>query len=179
MAKLTSKDIGYPDLKQKRAMTPVEVPLGQTLDYYVPFYFGTRSPMLFAYKSGRVTGKNEDQDDIVYFATTVEDIAASGAAFAFTDGHPIREPKAFYNDLSQLGQVDLALMTQTYWFDTDADPDRRRRRQAEFLVWEQVPLGLLRCVAARSQQVRHDVEELLAENSIDLPCLHKPNWYYN
>jgi len=73
---LTTRDIAYSDLKRRRALTPVEAGPGGTLADYVPFYFGTRSPMLYAYKGGYVTGKRENQDAIVYFVTTVEKIAS-------------------------------------------------------------------------------------------------------
>jgi hypothetical protein len=109
--------------------TEVEVSPGGTLGDYVPFYFGIRSPMLFTYKNGNVTGKSENQDEIIYIVSSAEDVDAEGLAFAFSDGHPIVEPKAFYNDLAKLNEVDLALMTQRHWFDTDNDPDRKRRRQ--------------------------------------------------
>jgi hypothetical protein len=40
---------------------------GGTLDQYVPFYFGPRSPMMLTYKNGNVTGKREDISEPVYF----------------------------------------------------------------------------------------------------------------
>ncbi|AVT29874.1 DUF4433 domain-containing protein [Plantactinospora sp. BC1] len=173
-----ARNIAYPNLKEQRAITLVEVPPGETLDKYVPFYFGTRSPMLFTYKNGNVTGKPENQDDIIYFATTAETIVQNGFPFAFTDGHPIREPKAFYNDLRDLEQVDLPLMEQKYWNDTDADPDRKRRRQAEFLVWERVPLPAIMALGARTESVRLALEEIVMKHSLGIRCIKRPGWYY-
>lgn len=34
-------------------------------------------------------------------------------------------------------------MTARYWYDTDDDPDRKRRRQAEFLVHDFFPWELV------------------------------------
>lgn len=175
---LTARDIAYPDLKQKRASTPVEVPPGGTLADYVPFYFGTRSPMLYVYKSGRVTGKPESQDDLVYFATYAEDVASAGLEFAFTDGHPIREPKAFYKDLVDLQSVDLPLMKEKMWNDTDDDPDRMRRRQAEFLAHQKIDLSMFRVVGTRTVRMKNEVERLLRDKGIDLPCSVQEKWYY-
>jgi hypothetical protein len=176
---LTARDIAFSDLKLKRAETVVEVAPGGTLADYVPFYFGTRSPMLFVYHKGGVTGKPESQNDLVYFVAYVEDIVQSGFAYAFTDGHPIREPKAFYNDITQLTNVDLPLMTQQMWTDTNEDPDRKRRRQAEFLVYERVPLEIFRGVATRTEAMRTEVREMLAHNSIHMRCAVRSDWYYN
>jgi hypothetical protein len=47
-----ARNVVYLNLKEQRARTLVEVPPRGTLDKYVPFYFGTRSPMLFTYKNG-------------------------------------------------------------------------------------------------------------------------------
>lgn len=173
-----TRSIAYSNLKEQRARTLVEVLPGETLDKYVPFYFGTRSPMLYTYKNGNVTGKIESQDEIVYFATTAETIVENGLLFAFTDGHPIREPKAFYNDLQDLKHVDLPLMKQTYWNDTDADPDRKRRRQAEFLIWERVPLTAIMALAARTELVRLALAETATKYSLDIRCICRPGWYY-
>ncbi|NMO50677.1 DUF4433 domain-containing protein [Actinoplanes sp. TBRC 11911] len=176
---LTVRDIAYSGLKQKRAVTEVEVPPGGTLADYVPFYFGTRSPMMYAYKKGKVTGKPENLDNLVYFATDVEDVADTGRQFAFTDGHPIREPKAFYNDLADLSFVDFPLMKERMWIDTDDDPDRRRRRQAEFLVHQRIELNLFRVVGTRTARMKNEVMQLLEEHRIALPCDVKSNWYYD
>jgi hypothetical protein len=176
---LTIRDIAYSDLKQKRAETIVEVSPGGTLDDYVPFYFGPRSPMLFVYKSGGVTGKPEDQNELVYFGTYAEDIADKELPFVFTDGHPIREPKAFYNEISDLSHVDHPLMQEVMWRDTNDDPDKKRRRQAEFLVHDRVELSLVRCLGTRTSHMQSEVQEILRRNSIDIPCLLKPEWYYN
>jgi hypothetical protein len=99
--------------------------------------------------------------------------------FAFTDGHPIREPKAFYNDLRDLKHVDLPLMEQKYWNDTDADPDRKRRRQAEFLVWERVPLPMIMALGARTDSVRLTPEGIVTKHSLNMRCIERPGWYYD
>ncbi|UTW68357.1 DUF4433 domain-containing protein [Anaerobacillus sp. HL2] len=39
--------------------------------------------------------------------------------------------------------MDWDVMESKYWFDTDDDPDRKRRRQAEFLVLRHFPLELV------------------------------------
>lgn len=109
---LNARDIAYSSIKQQRAQTVVEVPPGGTLDQYVPFYFGPRSPMMLTYKSGNVTGKEEDISELVYLVSYAELVAQQGLRFVFTDGHPIVEPRFFSNDLADLGEVDLTLMQE-------------------------------------------------------------------
>ena len=55
---LTLRDIAYQNLKLRRMTTPVEVPPGGVLADYVPFYFGPRSPMLYAYSSSTASTRH-------------------------------------------------------------------------------------------------------------------------
>lgn len=176
---LTTRDIAYGSLKAKRMGTPVEVSPGGTLGDYVPFYFGPRSPMMFTYHKGNVTGKPENLEDIVYLVSTAETVQQAGLSFVFTDGHPIKEPKAFFNDLADLHEVDLPLMKEKYWFDTDAYPDRKRRRQAEFLVRGAMPWSLIIGIVTKTTATKLQVENLLASQRHIPPCQQRPHWYYD
>ncbi|MFI7543089.1 DUF4433 domain-containing protein [Actinoplanes sp. NPDC049599] len=175
---LNRRNIAYTSIKAQRARTVVEVPPGGTLDQYVPFYFGPKSPMMLTYKSGNVTGKREDLSELLYFVTAAQDIAAAGLPFAFTDGHPIVEPRLFFNDLVDLREVDLPLMKERDWFDYDDYPDRKRRRQAEFLVWEKMPLEYMRGIVTMNEEKCRKVLGILESNDVDLPCRSRPGWYY-
>jgi hypothetical protein len=159
--------------------TRVEVAPYGTLGDYVPFYFGVKSPMLFTYKNGRVTGRRENQDELIYLATTAESIQAARLPFAFSDGHPIREPKAFYNTLSLLCQVDLPLMTQRDWYDYNGDPDRMRRRQAEFLIYQRFAWEHVQVIGVRTKAMATWAEEAIRDMPHQPPCLVRPAWYYS
>jgi ssDNA thymidine ADP-ribosyltransferase DarT-like protein len=176
---LTRHGIAYSSLKQKRLNTKVERAPGGTLGDYVPFYFGPRSPMLLTYKSGNVTGKPENQDEIIYFVTTAEAVAARGYRFVFTDGHPIKEPKAFFNNLADIDEVDLDLMTKKYWNDTDSDPDRKRRRQAEFLVYQRFAWEHVDEIGVRTRQMQQWVTASLRDTPHKPLCKVHPTWYYD
>jgi hypothetical protein len=134
--------------------------------------------MMLTYKNGNVTGKKEDLSELMYFVAAVQDIADAGLPFAFTDGHPIVEPRLFFNDLADLGEVDLALMEEKWWFDNDEYPDRKRRRQAEFLVWGKVPLENIRGIVTMNEQKCREVLGVLQHHNIDMACRSRPGWYY-
>ncbi|TQS43750.1 DUF4433 domain-containing protein [Cryptosporangium phraense] len=175
---IESRNVAYSDLKLERSQTIVEVPPGGTLDDYVPFYFGPKSPMMLTYMNGNVTGSLEDLNEIVYFVSSAQHVEASGLKFAFTDGHPVKQPRFFYNDLADLGEVDHALMWQKWWHDTDEYPDRKRRRQAEFLVWREMPLTEIDHLVTKSHPKRLEVESMLSNWDLDIPCRAWPSWYY-
>lgn len=173
------RSIAYDSIKRKRAQTIVEVPPGGTLDDYVPFYFGPRSPMMYTYRNGNVTGRAEDLSELVYLVSEAEKVASQGMPYAFTDGHPIVEPRSFFNNLDNLGEVDLDLMRERWWYDTNEYPDRKRRRQAEFLVWERMPLELISYFATKTESKRAEVEGLLRSKGLQTPCRAYRNWYYS
>jgi hypothetical protein len=175
---LAGLEISYSALKDKRMRTAVEISPGGTLGDYVPFYFAPCSPMLLAYKDGYVTGRPENQDDIIYLVTDAEYITWRGLTFVFTDGHPITEPKAFFNQLSDLSKVDFSIMPGRYWFDTNSDPDRKRRRQAEFLILGNFAWTDVRAIGVRTDAAKQRVEDIMRDTSYKPPCVIRPAWYY-
>jgi hypothetical protein len=136
---LTPLGIAHQHIKQRRAGREVPVAAGGTLADYVPFYFAPRSPMLYAIHKHQVTGYNEGQHDILHLVVTIQRVARSGLSFAFTDGHADVKMSRFFDHLSNLDQIDWAIMPEKYWNDTQQDTDRKRRRQAEFLIYRNSP----------------------------------------
>jgi hypothetical protein len=171
--------IAHQHIKERRAKRRVPVAAGGTLADYVPFYFAPRSPMLFTISRGNVQGYTEGQRPIVYLVSTVETAVALNKPWTFTDGHAEMEISQFFADLKQLSKVvDWNVMQAQYWNDTREDNDRRRRRQAEFLVYEFFPWAAVSRIGVHSNTIKRQVE--FALQSID----HKPevvveaDWYY-
>ena len=153
--------IAYTDLKEKRAHTRVTVAAGGTLADYVPFYYGPRSPMLYVNWRGGVAGYDGGQEDIVHLVCALEDLVVAGN-FVITDGHPITPLSTQHDTLVALDRIDWRVMRLKYWADDDTDGDRKRRRQAEFLVHRQVPVGAVRLVAGIDEPVAQRAAEALA-----------------
>ena len=84
----------------------------------------------------------------------------------------------FYNDLTHLDEVDWSVLESKYWNDTDEFPDRKRRRQAEFLVHESVPLELFLGIGVRDQRIKTKVNDILEKYSVDMTVLQKPLFYF-
>lgn len=74
--------------------------------------------------------------------------------------------------------VDWQVMRARMWNNTAEDPDRMRRRMAEFLVYEHVPIDCLTEVVVRNVGMETDVEALLATYSVPLPVRVRPGWYF-
>ncbi|MBE9116925.1 DUF4433 domain-containing protein [Lusitaniella coriacea LEGE 07157] len=98
--------------------------------------------------------------------------------FKFTDGHATIGYSCFYEDLKDLEQIDWEIMEERYWADTNEDGDRKRRRQAEFLIYECCPWELIAEIGVINRNIQYQVQEIL-QNIADLPPVRvQSNWYY-
>lgn len=170
--------IAHRNIQQRRHHTSVPCGPGGTIHDYVPWYFGTRSPMLYANHRGNVPTNTDGQQAIIYLVSTVEAVVAAGLPFVFTDGHAIMFNSVFYDDLARLDQIDWPLMSAQYWHDTDDDPDRSRRKQAEFLVHSAFPWSLVHEIGVydegRLQEVRSSLQGRTHQPTVRL----KRAWYF-
>lgn len=89
--------IAHQTIQDRRAYTQVPCGPGGCLHDYVPFYFGARSPMLYAIKSGNVEGYEQGQEAVVYLVSTAQKVSGAGLGHVFTDGHGIMGFTAFYD----------------------------------------------------------------------------------
>jgi hypothetical protein len=171
--------IAHQHIKDRRAKRKVPVAVGGTLADYVPFYFAPRSPMLFTMNRGNVEGYSDGQRPILHLVSTVENATCLDKPWAFTDGHAEMAMSTFHTDLNALDTiVDDEVMEARYWNDTLEDNDRKRRRQAEFLVHQSFPWTAIGLIGVRDDAIRARVEAEI------LHADHKPkvkvetDWYY-
>ena len=136
--------IAYEGIQRRCHDTIVPIDPGGNLHDYVPFHFAPRSPMLYTINKGNVESFHDSQDKLVYLVVKIQGVSDNNLDFVFSDGHPIMAFSKFFADLSMLGEViDWPLMRDRYWHNTDDDSDRKRRRQAEFLVYQKLPVELI------------------------------------
>jgi hypothetical protein len=175
---LVSVGIAYQHIKDRRARKRVPVGRGGTLADYVPFYFAPRSPMLYAIHKGQVPSYDSGQSSVVHLVTSTEAVIAEPLPFVFTNGHADMAFSRFYDDLRDLDQVDWAIMGERYWNDTPEDGDRKRRRQAEFLVYRSLPWHLVAEIGVISRAVAEEVGTALEAAEHRPPVVVRPGWYY-
>jgi len=175
---LESIGIAHQHIKNRRARRPIPVGPGGTLADYVPFYFAPHSPMLFAIHKGQVVGYQGGQGEVVHLCTMAEDIAAAGLSFVFSEGHAEMAISDFFSDLGDLDRVDWYVMRATFWNDTAADGDRKRRRQAEFLVHGFVPWARIAAIGVMNQATAGLANEALRGAAHKPEILLRPRWYY-
>ncbi len=178
LADLDVTSIAYEGIQNRRAHWPVTCGPKGVLHDYVPFYFAARSPMLYAIHKGQVDGA-ADQRAILHLVTSVGEIQKHDCEFVFTDGHAIIALSEYFEQVDELQEhVDWDLMKSKWWSDTDQDPDRKRRRQAEFLIHRRVPWTCVTEIAVSDKHIADRVREIIE------PAQHKPDvhvrrqWYY-
>jgi hypothetical protein len=120
------------------------------------------------------------QEPVVHLVSSIETVAAHipPLAWLFTDGHAVIDFSEYYTDVSDLDKVDWAIMTSRYWNDTLDDGDRLRRRQAEFLVHQFFPWGLVNEVAVIDAKVANNVNRMIATAAHVPNVVVRRDWYY-
>lgn len=175
---LSAIGVAHEHIKARRARKPVPVAPGGTLADYVPFYFAPRSPMLFAIHTGAVEGYAQGQEPIVHLVSAVDAVSQRGLPSVFTDGHAVMDISRFFTDLTDLDQIDWQIMRTTYWNDTNEDGDRKRRRQAEFLVHRFFPWPLVSEIGVMTTRAADYINRVLEPASHRPPVTVRRDWYY-
>jgi len=170
-------NIAYTSIQEQRAAKRVPCGPGGCLHDYVPFYFTNRSPMLYTINRGNVPCDG-GQNALVHLVSTAQKVVTAGLGYAFSDGHGIMAYSSFYDDLARLEEIDWEVIGSRQWADTVEDGDRKRRKQAEFLVRDTFPIRLLSGIVVPTPQRRDEVETLLARHGFELKVVDKSAWYY-
>lgn len=168
------------DVQSKRHVRGIPCGPGGTIHDYVAFYFGYLSPMLLNLKTGRVAGYAEGQEPLIYLVSSVQAVRDTGAKFVFSDGHGLATFTEWFDDLAQLDRVDWEMVYQRYWSDNLDDPDRQRRKQAEFLVHRSCDWSSITEIGVLNPAVQQRVERTLEGYPIALrrPVIVRASWYY-
>ena len=174
---VASVNIGYDHIKERRRQRLVTVGPRGTLDHYVPFYFAPRSPMLYTISKGNVEDSGT-QSHIVHLVVNVDHVVDQGLSYVFTDGHAEMAVSGQYTDLADLTKIDWDLMKFVMWNDTNAYPNRKQKRQAEFLVHHHCPWDLVTSIGVMDTEALQMVQDVL-RGIAPLPSIavHR-DWYY-
>jgi hypothetical protein len=173
--KLSFRSAAHEHINERRKQTSVTAGAGGVLSDYVAWSFGRRSPMLCAIANGRV--HDSQQKDIVHLVSYLHEFIERDCQWAFCDGHPVVSLSKYYDHISQLSVIDWPLMQKKWWHNTEDDPDRARRRQAEFLVSDFVPWPVVRGIGVVDEEIAAQVAAILAPSQTP-PIKVVADWYY-
>lgn len=146
---------------------------------YVPFYFSVRTPMLYNIITGQGVPRM-DQKDIVYLCCKMTDLTSLTKPWCFTDGNAAKRITKFYNDLAHIDKIDwVSIQSEDFrHVNADGDEDRIRKKHAEFLVKDRVPRSKIAGLAVLNNQVKTEVEDIVAQCNIEIEVKVKPKFYF-
>jgi hypothetical protein len=172
--------IGMGGIKARRLRLPVTCHSGTYVGQYVPFYFCSRSIMLYVIRCANHAELTYGggQEPIVHLEADLHRVIswADGASrrWAFS----LSNAGAFYTQFrSEVGQLD-----EVNWpavFAMDFRPaDIKEGKQAEFLVYESFPWQLVERIGVISHGVGTQVVNAMREAAHRPPVEIKRDWYY-
>lgn len=145
---LVKEDISDQAVQNRRADISA---FGRSLHDYFPLYFNPQNPMLFV--------RREIQNDLVILCFNRELLVQDGVIF--TDGNAASSPTNFFDDVSRLDELDWDCIWAEYW--KDFGEDGRRKRCAEVLVPDAIPLTRIRRRRVRTSSTRARFDKLMRE----------------
>lgn len=172
--------IGMSKIKERRLELPVRCHEGTCVGDYVPFYFCSRSVMLYvihcrdseelAYKGGQKPVVHLEADLMQAIAWADKD----KRRWAFSLSNAGARYAEFRSNPKQLGEIGWDAVAATKW----SAPEIKEPKQAEFLVFDRFPWKLVTRIGVINESIKAKVEAVLADAE------HKPAvevqsaWYY-
>jgi ssDNA thymidine ADP-ribosyltransferase, DarT len=135
--------------------------------------------MLYSIMCGNVGGVDPNQRRLVYLVSSTEQAYDEGLACVFSDGNAATYGLTrFEADSALLAEhVDWSVMRLRMWNNTATDPDRRRRRMAEFLVHDHLPIKLIHEVGVFDTRIKRDFAAAVGD-VWTVPVHVRREWYF-
>lgn len=171
-------NIGNPELIDKRANHPVQLPPGGLLNDYVPFYFTPFSPMLRNIHTGWGGIQKRPNEEIVILVSSLRHIAGLSLPFLFTDSHAYYQWANFYADLANLDKIDWPLLQRRDFKRDPEDPAKFERYQAEALIHQHLPVGGILGIVCYTEALKQRIEQEIQARHLNLPVYARTGWYF-
>lgn len=170
--------IGDSTLIESRNLKQIPLTPKGNFNNYVAFYFGPRSPMLYTIQNGFNNVKIRQPQEIIYLVTTFTNVIQNESQYVFTDGHGYHKMSQFFDNEKGLEEVDWNIVAARQWTETEDDPDRKRRKQAEFLVYQELPITALHAIVVYDQATKEKVLAVLTRYDFNCNVVVHPKSYY-
>lgn len=151
---------------------------GRLLGEYIPFYFGARTPMLYVIQKGFNLVSPTPAENIVYCISSIQKVIDNNLEFIFTDGHAVNGFSTQYtvtniNDIDTI--IDWKAVRSQYWSDDGNDLDKKRRKEAEFLVLGDIPINSILGYVVYNEKAKN---QLIGYGVNDTKIQIKSNFYF-
>jgi hypothetical protein len=171
-------EIGRPEIISRRTTRVVDVSPGGTLSDYVPFYFNTKTPMLYNIKTGWKDLQKRSMNDIIVIATSLPALSDMGIPFVYSDRNATLVTAEFRDNLDELGSLPWGLWKADDFRRDDSRPDKVERYQSEALIHRSLPVDAIRAIICYSEARKVEVETLVAQNNLTIKVYCRSGWYF-
>lgn len=177
---LPGTTIGMGAIKARRLQLPVGCYSNAFVGDFVPFYFCPRSVMLYVIhcaNSPELTYRG-GQGPIIHLEADLRKVIqwadASGHSWAFSESNAGAAYTQFWKDISKFDQLNWPHIAARQW----APADVKEAKQAEFLMYNHFPWGLVERIGVHSRGVFNSVSGALATAAHNPAVEIIPDWYY-
>lgn len=170
----THLDAASETIQERRSTMEVTcAPKGKVHDY-VPCYFCSMNPMVLSL----INSKNVDQQFILFFAIPIDKLIDDNVIFTDASANT-GIPPSFYTDPADLENLDWKAIQSKKW--RHIYKDELRRRMAEVLVKDSVPMSMIEHIVVWNEGIKKRVEETFKKNKVECPSvIYQPlNSTYN
>jgi hypothetical protein len=146
----------------------VTIPASQRpLHDYVPLYLGFKTP---------IVAINQTQNENLLFLRFSLDILSTPGAVV-SDGNARSQKTQFYlfNGPDTFAQIDVAAIRTVKY---SKDPVLKRKKQAEVLIPDKLPIAQLLDIICFSEKTKSRVLLILTEFGMHRPVIVNPGWYF-
>lgn len=169
--------IGSTDVITQRDTRPVKCFPKFMVNDCVPFYFSKRTPMLYNIITGHGV-KPIAQAEILYLCFKLTDLACEDFIWCYTNGNAAKRITNFFDNFDGIEtNIDWHSINTNDFRDAnaDGDEDRIRKKHAEFLVLDHVPVRYIRKIVVLNPEVQSRVEKIIAANGLQISVHVNPN----
>ncbi len=172
--------IGNPEIIDVRSTTPVNIDGYGFIGSYVPFYFTPRSIMLFNIITGYYVPKvpRRTKEEIIIIRCLIE-VLVDQQKWFFTNGQANDEETAHFINLNRLDEIDWDCIQNSNFSKSDGDYDRQRRYQAEFLVYDSVPVSCIESVSVYSENMKMWAQKLINNAGKMIPVHVQKHYFFD
>jgi hypothetical protein len=165
--------IGYSHIKERR-LRQIRVPCCNYhfVGEFVPFYFCSRSPMLYTINQGNTGRPPGCQATIIHLVSNVAAALGLRQVWAISDGNAGAFHTYFYANISALDSLDWQAIRARDW------QGRTHQKQAEFLVKDFFPWTCIQQIGCHNSTVAQRVTALIQNQNHQPSVDVEPSWYY-
>jgi hypothetical protein len=134
---------------------------------YVPLYFGFKTPM--------VAANQAHNESLLFLRFSLEVLRLPGVVITDGNARSMRTKFRTFRSIDDLNILDpKAIQTIKY----AGDDERKRKKQAEILVPDQLSITVMQDIICFSSTTRKRVVDILHKNGINKSVIVNMGWYF-